>query len=888
MDLLDFLRAKSDDEQKNSSEILLKEHLYLTIEKALQLKKFITDNRETIAYDRFNDEFFRSLLIACLLHDLGKINLNFQRKLFRRDTKEFNAICDLFRGYKDIDVADHEVISTLYSLLFNNNNEWDKKIRTAILLHHYNDFYTNKDLNARNLFDEYPDLSKYLKFMKDNKDKISQLLESLLEYIRKRLEETNNLTDDINQLFKMLHDNIEKGYCYIEQLYNADRANRDLSTILEFFNITDEDNSDLYDFFVFLGALRRCDYAASANTSVELQIKTSDLYSGLEKKIRDKIGGISTASLWQEELINRLPTKQNIVLIAPTGSGKTEFALLWASKKGKKLIYTLPLRVALNDLYWRLGNIEKGYFDNAYLNILHSTSFIEYIKVQDEGKEGRYGMVDIEIKHNAAKLFSSPILLTTPDQVFLTSLKYYSCDKLINIYPLSTVVIDEVQAYKPEMVAIILKTIDIIQRLQGDVIIITATFPPYFEEFFKDKFDIIDISKYNDIKERVKNYNQKRHLIHVLDYALFNQNKDNRLEVTEKALRIIREQLENRDKNILIIVNNVSKAILLYEKLKEIKETIGGDVYLLHSRLLEKEKSIRIKKIKTGGKRIVLVATQIVEASVDIDFDILITEISPIDSQIQRWGRIYRNRKSDYTSSEPNIIIFTTCDKGATAIDKGTTAIYDKQVTEQTIHVLRENDRKKIMSYEDELDIIKQVYNTSLNGKTLKDIYVEEIKKNLDYLKYFTVERKSHAQRLFREIASLQLIIPAIMSNSDNDIERRFAELIENEGNNLSWSEIIDKIREQNKSTNLDIWYFKHILYDYSISLPLFLLEKLLRRRGVFDIKEFKGYYILNIRDKNNYDAIIEDIIEYGLDKVLERIDISTYNSEIEISENII
>ena len=889
MDLLDVLRAKSDD--NNNGEILLKDHLYSTIKRAIQLKRFITDNQDVISYNKLKgglmDEFFRSLYIACLLHDLGKIDLNFQRKLYRDANDQFRRIHNFFKDY-DIDINDHEVISILYSLVFINNGEWDKKIRTAILLHHYNDFYVNKDINARYLFDEYPDLNRYLEFMLYKKDEIKLLLKSLLEYIKKRLEkEGGNLTNDINQinqLFQELIDNIDKGYDQIYKLYEALRENHSLTEILKLFKIPDKDFSDdIYDFFVFLGALRRCDYAASANIDIEYPIQVSNVYSGLDTRIRNKIGTTSIGSIWQEELIKKIDdTKRNIVLIAPTGSGKTEFALLWASKRGRKMIYTLPLRVALNDLYWRFSNNYFKSDNNEYLNILHSTSFIEYIKVREEGKEGRYGMVDIEIKHNTAKLFSTPILLTTPDQVFLTSLKYYSSDKLISIYPLSTIVIDEVQAYKPEMVAIILKTIDIIQRLQGDIIIITATFPPYLAEFIKDKFDIIDVSNYDFIKEKVKNYNQKRHLIDLVDNSLFNDN----CEIDKKGLEYIMTKLNNnKDKNILIIVNNVKKSIKLYEKLKK-KD--NDEVYLLHSRLLEKVKSFRISSIrnvkeKNNVKRIILVATQIVEASVDIDFDILITEISPIDSQIQRWGRIYRNRMNNYTSSDPNIIIFKK-------YDRGTTAIYDKDVIEQTINVLDKN-RGKIMAYEDEIAIIKEVYDTKIdnkNNKTLKDIYIEKIKENLEYLKYFTVEKKSHAQRLFREIAGLQIVVPAILSKSDDKIESTFGKLIENNDNNLSWHDIVSKIQEETQSNNVDEWYLKRILYEYSINLPLFLLEKLYKKRNMFEIKEFKGYYTLIIKDEKKKDDIINEIKEYGIDKVLERVDVDTFTSEIEVSENII
>ncbi len=61
--------------------------------------------------------------------------------------------------------------------------------------------------------------------------------------------------------------------------------------------------------------------------------------------------------------------EKSLIFIAPTGSGKTEFALLWAEMNRRKLIYTLPLRVALNDLFSRFRNSKDGYFKKEFVDI---------------------------------------------------------------------------------------------------------------------------------------------------------------------------------------------------------------------------------------------------------------------------------------------------------------------------------------------------------------------------------------------------------------------------------------------------------------------------------------------------------------------------------------
>ncbi|MFH8120000.1 MAG: hypothetical protein QXS37_04325, partial [Candidatus Aenigmatarchaeota archaeon] len=77
-----ILRAKSKKEEN----YLLKDHLKETILRTIQLKDFINKNSSAIDY-RFNDTFFENLVIACFLHDLGKINWKFQLSVFDKEEK---------------------------------------------------------------------------------------------------------------------------------------------------------------------------------------------------------------------------------------------------------------------------------------------------------------------------------------------------------------------------------------------------------------------------------------------------------------------------------------------------------------------------------------------------------------------------------------------------------------------------------------------------------------------------------------------------------------------------------------------------------------------------------------------------------------------------------
>ncbi|MEM1724485.1 MAG: CRISPR-associated helicase Cas3' [Thermoplasmata archaeon] len=896
-DIANILGAKSTG-KKN---YLLKDHLREIVNQAVKLKNFINKNKGVIEY-KFNDEFFENLIIACFLHDLGKIDWEFQKNILSKKKKEELKKLEKFFdpiSTGKIEIGDHEVISLIYSVIFLENDDWDKKIRTAILFHHYNNFYSNKDsVNFWYILEDYPNLKEYVEFLIKKEREIKELLE-------KFIDEISSINDEmVKRVAEKLRNKMDFGR--IKELEKIIRRRYDISDVIDLFDVhlestNDNNNSEILNFLLFLGCLRRCDYAASSSIyiesendiSIELEKNLSkEVYEKLPENIKNSIGK-SGSKLWQEKILDKYDSK-NLILISPTGSGKTEFALLWAKNRGRKLIYTLPLRVAINDLYWRFGKGKK-YFEEDNLGILHSTSYIEYIKEYEKTNE-----ISVEEMLNTSRLFSTPVLLTTPDQVLLASLRYYGFDKLLSIYPLSSIVIDEIQAYSPEMAAIIIKTIEMIKKLEGNILIITATYPLYFRKFLREfGFEEIDIEEKINAKEldenEVKNYAIKRHKIKLINESIFEYeyNKKSRryeLKLNEKSFNneIIDVIRKNKSKSVMIIVNNIGKAIELYKKVK--KEGFQN-VYLLHARLIEKEKSRRIEEIKQKlekKERVILIATQIIEASVDVDFDILITEISPIDSQIQRWGRIYRNRENegDYKDNEPNIIIFT-------GIDRGTLAIYDKRVIEKTIEVLKEEEKEgKILSYKEEKKLIEKVFEKKISdknyvNKTLREIYEDEIKKNLEWLKYFSVEKRSEAQRIFRRIAGIQVVVLGLMDKSEDKIEKVFYEVIKDKENwDLSWKEIEDKVKEKLDSEELknkvNKWTLLRILYLYSFNLPIFSLgEDYSLFREILEEKNLKGFYVLKEEVIKNSE---DEIRECGLNR-LENIDIDS--EEINQSEEI-
>ncbi|MFW6120597.1 MAG: CRISPR-associated helicase Cas3' [Petrotogales bacterium] len=863
MKLLDCLRAKSITEDENP---LLRDHIKEGLERVTELYQFVNEHNDFINFEILSNEndieaFFENLAKAVIIHDLGKIEYQFQWKLFskeEKDSEEWATIKSFFKPLKkrDIHYPRHEILSALWSSFLTGNSEWDGIIRSSIILHHYNRYFIDhKDLMAI-IQDYYDSVIAYLEFLQGNIEAINDFIDSLLEYIEAEFSNYPFFNSALNKLRE------SKDFEKIEILLEKIKLREDdISEFAKFYNHADK-SSD-YEFLVFLGCLRRCDYSSSGDVRVEKSSNLVDVYGDLNEWIK-KSKNIDY--LWQEEFLTDNGNTQSLVFVAPTGSGKTEFALLWAKNNGRKLLYTLPLRVALNDLYFRFATADDAYFGEDAVDILHSTSFIEYLKEERENRE-----LDIDKQLTSAKLLSSPILLTTPDQVFLTSLNYYGSDKVMAVYPLSSVVIDEIQTYNEEMAAIVVKTLQMIDELGGKVLVITATLPPYYKTFFEELgYEIFDLRNY-DVKDKIKNYNVKRHKLSVIGESLFGYDNGEVLLTNEAEKELESNMSYLKNNNTIFVVNNVKKAIKLYDwiigQTSIDKEFRDNNIFLLHSRIIEKEKYRRIEDIKKKMEKenVIVVATQIVEASVDLDFDVMVTEISTIDSQVQRWGRVYRNRSSNYSGEDPNIIIFTgkRQDDGL-KIDKGTSAVYDKKVIEITEKVLKDNQSSDILNYENERKMVEEVFETKIGEKTLNDLYSEKIKSIVEELDYFTVEKKSQAQKLFRNIAGVSVVIPQLMN--ENEVLKEFSKIIQKpEMSNKNWRDIEESINEKTDN-KVGKWYLKKILYEHSVSIPTFSLEKNYFWKN--RTHEFKGFYVLKMPEN-----LLKDVERYGVDRVLEQLE---------------
>lgn len=380
-------------------------------------------------------------------------------------------------------------------------------------------------------------------------------------------------------------------------------------------NKIDEESEVYIKYCLLKGLLHRLDHSSSADVLVENKTEQS-LGECTENSLKFKgyNGKNELQNFCKDNISN------NILGIGSTGIGKTEAATIWSDIG--KTFFILPIRTSINAIYDRI-KFDIGYKD---VGLLHSSA-IDYLKE----KEDKF---DYHL-YEQTKNLGNRVIVCTIDQIFPFVFRYNGYEKIYATLAFSKVIIDEIQAYSPEITAIILKGIKMINDIGGKFMIMTATLP----RIYKDELEKMGIKfKFGEFLKPIM-----RHKLSINDNSL-----DNDIE------NIINKASSSK---VLVILNRIDKANELYLK---IKEKNIENVTVLHSRFIKNDRSNKENSIinfsKEREKTGIWITTQIVEASLDIDFDYLFTEMSTLDSLFQRCGRCYRSRK--YEKKEPNIYVY--------------------------------------------------------------------------------------------------------------------------------------------------------------------------------------------------------------------------------------
>lgn len=533
------------------------------------------------------------------------------------------------------------------------------------------------------------------------------------------------------------------------QSNDYNKMRRNLSKVKKIFQTNLNDKQKQYA-VLLKGLLHKCDYSASANIPCE---KKNDF---LLESIEDWRSGKFQYNTLQEFCIaNR---NENIMVTAPTGMGKTEAGLLWCGDN--KCFFVLPLKTAINAMFDRIkklaNDVEAEDVYKSRVALVHSDMKSYYLKDAND-KDTDYDFDYEEL----SRQFCLPVTVCTPDQIFDFVLKYPGYEYKLAISSYSKFIIDEIQMYSPDILAAIIYAIKMIHIMGGKVAVLTATLPPFVKEellkIFGDDVQLADFSSEGILRHNVKVF-------------------DDKLE-TDDVIEIVNETNSDTVKKYLVVCNTVKTANRIYREVSE--SNIDAEINLFHANFIKKDRMKKEKEImKASEKELnemtkpeIWISTSVVEASLDIDFDILITELSDLFSLFQRFGRTNRKGKKDF--SDYNCYVFTELqdradsfiDKDIHNLSKDAIVTVEGVLTEQeknsliekylSVEKVQDTDYYKdyckfFKNYEDEYDYLNSSKDSLRNidrmdaiPKCVYDENVDMINENLEKINSTDVDKDS-------------------------------------------------------------------------------------------------------------------------------------------------
>ncbi len=644
-------------------------------------------------YGKYFTEKEKALIFtACKYHDVGKANLVFQANISDEvDTK-----------YKNIKQIPHGFLSALTLSL--------EKLQTKI------DDITNDDFKC---------------------------LVTAVYYHHTRDDEFN--ADEIRKF----SDNYFKD-CFNEFSEISDWKTKMVNRGKYLFNIKKNDgvgiDEDLWhEYMLIKGMLNKFDWTVSSG-----KIGSEENIDFEKKKLINNIDKRYGKNLRTVQQYMREKADSNVVIIAPTGSGKTEAALYWLN--GEKGFYTLPLKVSSNAIYKRIRE-EYSFKDVA---LLHSESLQKYIEESVDEQRKDDEEKSAKEKFEKTKMFSAPLTISTVDQLFLFVYKALGTEIMAATLKYSKVIIDEIQSYEPRIVAALIYGLKTISQMGGKFAIMTATLPPVLLDF---------MNKYGLIKNETYCFE---------DFSAENVMQRHMIKLYEQEFNLEEIAEESKTKKVLVICNTVKKAQETYRLLEEYTD----NVYSLHARYIKKHRKMLEKNIMQFSENResigIWVTTQIVEASLDIDFDILYTEMCTADSLLQRMGRC--NRKGRYIPSKPNIKIYKTENAKRQVKNRiNNTGIYYRDLFERSWECMGDYENQ-LFTEEQKINYINEVYDTE---KIVNTEYYKEIEAYLEYFQKLSVNElsKMDGKKKFRMIESVSVMPDKIYNENEDFIEKYQSEI---------------------------------------------------------------------------------------------------------------
>jgi len=422
-------------------------------------------------------------------------------------------------------------------------------------------------------------------------------------------------------------------------------------------------------------------YAARASANAENALNDLGWFNwqadGKTLTFKEMFPFIAAPNSVQQTIIDEAAKTQLpalLILESPTGSGKTEAALyaadVWLqAQRGSGMYIAMPTQATSNQMYDRVEDfLRKRYKDEILnLHLVHGGALLKDAaqseNIYDEDKPDSQGAIRAEGWFLPRKrTLLAPFGVGTVDQALMSVLQ--TRHFFVRMFGLQNkvVIFDEVHAYDTYMSELFKRLLAWLKQIGVSVIVLSATLPEKTRRELTAAYlglDEVDVppAKYprltlasgDGVIQSIPLETPSSRIV--------------QLQACDVQPQTIIAHLRTALQNggcAAVICNRVKRAQDLYKEIQAAGLVPDEDLILFHARFpfarreeIEANVLGRFGKDKNGGKnpsrpqKSIVIATQVIEQSLDLDFDYMISDLAPVDLLIQRAGRLHRHSQND-------------------------------------------------------------------------------------------------------------------------------------------------------------------------------------------------------------------------------------------------
>ncbi|MCW5896730.1 MAG: CRISPR-associated helicase Cas3' [Bacteroidetes bacterium] len=359
------------------------------------------------------------------------------------------------------------------------------------------------------------------------------------------------------------------------------------------------------------GLLVGADHFASAlNETTERHVTNTFLPPDLSAFCR------RSNPLFPLSLISVDDARKHTLVVAPTGAGKTDF--LMRRCKGR-VFYTLPFQASINAMFERF---REQLPEETEIRVLHAASALTVKSAKSYEEKVLQDKVGAAVK------------VLTPHQLASLICGTRGFETIAIDIMGNDVILDEIHSYSGIAQSMVMEIIKVLSKLECRIHVGSATMPSILQK---------SILKLLGGKKKTYAVSLSEGVLTTFDRHIIckHQSFDGTIESIREAL--------DENKKVLVVCNRVDAAQQRFERCKRLFPTVPQ--MLLHSRFRRQDRSSHEMKLREQFDAVegacLVVSTQVVEVSLDISFDMMVTDCAPLDSLIQRFGRVNRRRTAE-------------------------------------------------------------------------------------------------------------------------------------------------------------------------------------------------------------------------------------------------